>query len=48
MGFGYDPLFLDPQRGLTAAEVPPEIKNCISHRGRAFAKFKDWLVQERS
>jgi XTP/dITP diphosphohydrolase len=43
MGFGYDPLFLDPQQGLTAAELPPETKNRISHRGRAFAKFKAWL-----
>jgi len=43
MGFGYDPLFLDPAQGLTAAELPPEIKNRISHRGQAFAKFKEWL-----
>jgi XTP/dITP diphosphohydrolase len=48
MGFGYDPLFLDPQRGLTAAELPPEIKNRISHRGRAFAKFKSWLQQQEA
>lgn len=43
MGFGYDPLFLDPQQGLTAAELPPEVKNRISHRGQAFAKFREWL-----
>jgi XTP/dITP diphosphohydrolase len=47
MGFGYDPLFLDPQQGLTAAELPPEIKNRISHRGQAFAKFKDWLEEQK-
>jgi XTP/dITP diphosphohydrolase len=34
-GFGYDPLFLVPGRGLTAAELEPEEKNRISHRARA-------------
>ncbi len=48
MGFGYDPLFLDPQQGLSAAELSPEIKNRISHRGRAFAKFREWLLKNRS
>jgi XTP/dITP diphosphohydrolase len=48
MGFGYDPLFLDPQQGLTAAELSPEIKNRISHRGQAFAKFKSWLQQQEA
>ena len=43
MGFGYDPLFFDPGQGLTAAELPPEVKNRISHRGQAFAKFRAWL-----
>jgi XTP/dITP diphosphohydrolase len=47
MGFGYDPLFLDSVQGLTAAELPPEIKNRISHRGRAFAKFKEWLEKQK-
>jgi XTP/dITP diphosphohydrolase len=47
MGFGYDPLFFDPLQGLTAAELPPEIKNRISHRGRAFAKFKEWLEKDK-
>jgi len=34
-GFGYDPVFLLPERGLTIAELPPEEKNAVSHRGRA-------------
>jgi XTP/dITP diphosphohydrolase len=34
-GFGYDPAFLLPDLGLTMAQLPPEIKNRLSHRGRA-------------
>jgi XTP/dITP diphosphohydrolase len=47
MGFGYDPLFLDPAQGLTAAELPPEIKNRVSHRGQAVAKFRAWLEKQK-
>lgn len=36
-GFGYDPLFLDPELGLSAAEMPSEIKHQRSHRGQALA-----------
>lgn len=36
-GFGYDPVFLLPSRGLTAAEIDPLVKNRLSHRGQAFA-----------
>jgi len=36
-GFGYDPLFLDPALGKTGAELAPEQKNRISHRGKALA-----------
>ena len=34
-GFGYDPVFLLPEHGCTMAELPPEVKNRISHRARA-------------
>jgi XTP/dITP diphosphohydrolase len=34
-GFGYDPIFLVPELGKTTAEISPELKNQISHRGRA-------------
>ena len=39
-GFGYDPVFLDPDHGLSAAELDPAIKNAISHRGRALAALR--------
>jgi XTP/dITP diphosphohydrolase len=38
-GFGYDPLFFIPQLGKTGAELSPEEKNRISHRGRALAQL---------
>ncbi|MBW6508291.1 MAG: XTP/dITP diphosphatase [Desulfuromonadales bacterium] len=38
-GFGYDPLFLVPEYGKTMAELPVEIKNRISHRGRALQQL---------
>lgn len=34
-GFGYDPLFFVPDQGMTAAELPAEVKNRLSHRGQA-------------
>ena len=34
-GFGYDPLFVLPERGCTTAELSPEEKNAISHRANA-------------
>ncbi len=38
-GFGYDPYFYVPELGRTAAELAPEHKNRISHRGQALAKL---------
>lgn len=40
-GFGYDPLFYIPGLGKSFAELSPEEKNAISHRGRALRKFAD-------
>jgi XTP/dITP diphosphohydrolase len=45
-GFGYDPVFFVPQLGKTAAELPPEIKNKVSHRGQAFALLRKALLNE--
>ena len=42
-GFGYDPLFLVPEYGLTLAELPLAVKNTISHRGKALARLKEYL-----
>lgn len=46
-GFGYDPVFVLPALGKTLAQLTPEEKNRISHRGRAFAKVKELLERER-
>ena len=42
-GFGYDPLFQFPKLGKTFAELTPEEKAEVSHRGQAFRKFLDWI-----
>ena len=45
-GFGYDPLFLVPDLEQTAAEIPAELKNVLSHRGSAFRQLLDKLRAE--
>ena len=42
-GFGYDPVFVDLQSNLTAAELEPDQKNKISHRGKAMQSLKSYL-----
>ncbi|WP_417069103.1 RdgB/HAM1 family non-canonical purine NTP pyrophosphatase [Niveibacterium terrae] len=42
-GFGYDPLFLLPELGQTAAELAPELKNTLSHRGTACRRLIEKL-----
>jgi XTP/dITP diphosphohydrolase len=43
-GFGYDPVFFDPERTMGAAELEAALKNRISHRGRALALLRDTLL----
>ncbi len=47
-GFGYDPHFLLPWRGLTAAELFPEEKNRVSHRARAIRSLEARLAALRA
>jgi XTP/dITP diphosphohydrolase len=45
-GFGYDPYFFYPPLGKTFAELKPEEKFAVSHRGKAFRQLLDFLSQE--
>ena len=43
-GFGYDPVFFSPVDGMSAAELPTDTKNLVSHRGRAMAMLQAALA----
>jgi XTP/dITP diphosphohydrolase len=43
-GFGYDPVFLDPEFGASAAELDPQMKNRVSHRAQALALLNRLLA----
>lgn len=45
-GFGYDPIFYVPEFGCTTAELPPEEKNKVSHRGKALTAMYEELKKE--
>ena len=44
-GFGYDPIFYYPPAGCTTAELPPEEKNAVSHRGNALKLFYEKMKE---
>ncbi|MGB3394371.1 MAG: RdgB/HAM1 family non-canonical purine NTP pyrophosphatase [Stenotrophomonas sp.] len=43
-GFGYDPVFLDPAHGQSAAEMPAELKSAVSHRAQALTMLRSALA----
>ncbi|HEY0822249.1 MAG TPA: non-canonical purine NTP pyrophosphatase, partial [Ramlibacter sp.] len=45
-GFGFDPVMFIPAFGKTFAELPPEVKNANSHRGKAARQMVE-LIRER-
>jgi XTP/dITP diphosphohydrolase len=47
-GFGYDPVFFYPPYGRTFGEVPPAEKDRVSHRGKAFARLREFLTSPSS
>lgn len=44
-GFGYDPVFLVPSLGLTFAQIPSDLKNDLSHRGKAFRALASLIAR---
>lgn len=45
-GFGYDPIVYVPEYGMTTGEMDPELKNSISHRGKALEQMKEILKRK--
>ena len=45
-GFGYDPMFYVPEHDCTSAQLPPDVKNTISHRGQALRLLISKLITE--
>jgi len=43
-GFGYDPVFYVPEKQLTFAQMTPEVKKSVSHRGKAFAVLVPQII----
>ena len=46
-GFGYDPIFFLPEYGCTSAELSPEKKNELSHRGEGLRKMREILERRK-
>lgn len=46
-GFGYDPLFWVPGEGCSSAQLPPAVKNNLSHRGRALRLLVQQIEEEQ-
>ena len=47
-GFGYDPIFYLPKYGCTTAQMSPELKNKLSHRGIAVEKMKEIIIKKQN
>lgn len=47
-GFGYDPIFVTLETGMRFADMTPEAKNAISHRGRAMRRLFDYITEQTS